>query len=219
MNINREKDEKSSEMLDNILIRKNSLISTSCVKKIFRDKEVFVFGAGPSLVSGIEKYRNFFRNKIKISADGATSALIERGIYPNLVVSDLDGRISDQIKANKNKSIMVIHSHGDNISKVKKYTHKFQGSILGTTQVDPKKYRCLYNFGGFTDGDRAVYLSAHFKPKKIFLIGFDFNKEVGRYSFVKESKKDVEFKLKKLDWCKKLIRILEEKSKVNIEKI
>ena len=64
----------------------------------------------------------------------------------------------------------------------------------------------MYNFGGFTDGDRAVFLAVHFNAKKIFLIGFDFNNTIGEYSFVE--KKDKKNKIKKLKWCKHLLDFL-----------
>jgi uncharacterized Rossmann fold enzyme len=31
----------------------------------------------------------------------------------------------------------------------------------------------VYNFGGFTDGDRAVMVARHFGATKIHLLGFD----------------------------------------------
>ena len=177
------------------------------------NKEVIVFGAGPSLENSIKIYKKNFSNKIKITADGATSALIERKIKPDIIVTDLDGNVKDQIKANSDGSFVIIHAHGDNIKKIKKYVPKFKGKLLGSTQTDPKLYENVYNFGGFTDGDRAVYLADHFNAKKIFLVGFDFNGEIGKYSFSKN--KDKNIKLKKLKWCKHLIELL-MKNKNNI---
>jgi len=80
---------------------------------------------------------------------------------------------------------------------------------MGTTQGDPESYDHLHNFGGFTDGDRAVYLADRFNARTISLIGFDFTNEVGEYSFAK--RKNREIKLKKLQWCKSLIDSLGKK--------
>jgi hypothetical protein len=61
----------------------------------------------------------------------------------------------------------------------------------------------LVNFGGFTDGDRAVFLADHFKAKNIYLVGFDFE---GKDSAFKKLDK---VKLKKLDWAHVLIAMLD----------
>ncbi|HWQ19331.1 MAG TPA: hypothetical protein VN455_06085, partial [Methanotrichaceae archaeon] len=44
---------------------------------------------------------------------------------------------------------------------------------LGTCQCRPPEG--LFNFGGFTDGDRCVFLARHFGAGSIRLIGFDFS--------------------------------------------
>jgi uncharacterized Rossmann fold enzyme len=206
------KDKLAADILEKFLQRKKVILIKELKELIF-DKEVIVFGAGPSLENSIEINQKKFQNKIKISADGATSALLKKNIHPDIIVTDLDGKVSDQIKANYNGSTLVIHAHGDSINRIKRYISEFRLNIVGTTQTDPKLYKNVYNFGGFTDGDRAVYLSNHFNAKKIHLVGFDFNDKIGKYSFSKQKNKNV--KLKKLKWCKYLIEQL-MKSKNNI---
>jgi len=206
-----ENDEKSAVILNQILENKK-ILSLKKIEKLIKNNEIIVFGGGPSLKKSYEKHIDFIKNKIKITADGATTLLIENDIYPDIVVTDLDGRIQDQLKANKKGSIVVIHAHGDNIKNIKKIVPNFTGHLIGTTQTNPKKYFNLHNFGGFTDGDRAVFLADHFKAKKIFLIGFDFDGKIGRYSFTKNFK----IKNRKLEWCKFFIEKIMEKNK-NIE--
>ena len=201
------RDEDAATVLDELLMDKN-VLSTKYLRKTIENKEIFVFGAGPSLQKSIYKYHEKFLDKIKISADGATTALIENDIVPDIVVTDLDGKISDQIRANDKGSIVIIHAHGDNIDKIKKYVPEFRGRILGSTQTNPKPYSNVYNFGGFTDGDRAVYLADHFHAKDIYLLGFDFNNKIGEYSF--SEKKNLKQKILKLSWCKNLISSLEK---------
>ncbi len=121
--------------------------------------------------------------------------------------------MSDQLKANSEGSIAIIHAHGDNINKIKKYVPKLEGKILGTTQINPEPYKFLHNFGGFTDGDRAVYLADHFHAKKIYLMGFDFNGKIGEYSFAEN--KDKKLKLKKLKWCEYLIDVLNKQNSIH----
>jgi len=206
------KDNLSADILEELLkINKPFLIKK--LEELIYDKEIIVFGAGPSLENSIEINKKRFTDKTKISADGATTALLEKNILPELIVTDLDGKVSDQINANSKGSILVIHAHGNNINKIKKYVPEFKEKVIGSTQTDPRKYKNVYNFGGFTDGDRAIFLAEHFNAKKIHLIGFDFDGKIGKYSF--SEKKDKNLKLKKLRWCKYLIELL-MKNKNNI---
>ena len=204
-----ENDEKAADVL-NTLLKQKTPLSLDEIRAIIIGKEIIIFGAGPSLENSIIKHKKIFVNKLKIAADGATTALIKYGIHPDIIVTDLDGKIPDQLKANLDGGIVVVHAHGDNIDKIKKYVPKFKGEIVGTTQINPEPYGSIHNFGGFTDGDRAVYLADHFHAKKIYLIGFDFNNEIGRYSFAENKNKTL--KLKKLRWCKNLVNMLNKKN-------
>lgn len=207
-NFSHKEDKNSADILDKILENKK-IFPLSRLENMIQDQEIVVFGAGPSLEKSLKKNKKFFKDKIKISADGATTVLVKNNIFPEIIVTDLDGKITDQLEANKEGSIAVIHAHGDNIENIKKIVSKFDGYLIGTTQTDPEKYNNLYNFGGFTDGDRAIFLSDHFKAKKIFLVGFDFDGEIGEYSFTK----NFEIKKKKLKWCKYFIEYLMGKNR------
>jgi len=210
LNLKNEMEEKAAKIMDNLLKdKKKNLLSEKNLNQLICDKEIVVFGAGPSLEKSIKKNKKMINEKIKITADGATTALLKSKIQPDIIVTDLDGNISDQIKANDNGSKIIIHAHGDNIDKIKKHAISFNGEILATIQINPKPYKYLKNFGGFTDGDRAVFLADHFQAKKIYLVGFDFNNQIGQYSFA--DKKDKKRKIKKLEWCEKLIEILQKK--------
>ncbi len=200
-------DIESAKLLDNLLSEKN-IFSIKELEKNIKGKKVAIFGAGSSLENSKYYLKNELKNSIKITADGATSFLLENKIIPDIIVTDLDGKISDQIQANKTKSLIVIHAHGDNFDKIKNYLPEFKGKIIGTTQTNPKDFKNLYNFGGFTDGDRAVFLADHFKAKKIYLLGFDYENKIGKYSF--SDKKNRKIKLRKLKWCKKLISELQK---------
>lgn len=209
LKLNFEKDKDAAFLLDNILSNKK-IVSIKRLEKLIKNKEIIVFGAGHTLEKSILKHKKYIENKVKISADGATSALLKHNILPDIIVTDLDGKISDILYANNKGAIVIIHAHGDNIEKIKNYVKTFEGEILGTTQIDPTSYKKLYNFGGFTDGDRAIFLANHFKAKKIFLTGFNFDEKIGEYSFA--DKKDKTMKLKKLKWCKFFIDLLSKES-------
>ena len=194
----REKDEESAKILDSILTKRFPLKRLS--KKIEK-QVIFVIGAGPSLSLSIPILKKF-KNITKIVADGATKALIENRVWPDIVVSDLDGDVKFLKKANKKNAIMIVHSHGDNQKKLG-IASKFKNCI-GTTEGKP--FGKISNFGGFTDGDRCFFLARHFKAKKIILFGMEFGTKIGRYSKPQISNKSL--KIKKLRKGKELVEWL-----------
>jgi len=165
-NFCKSKDRESAVIL-NGLLEEAVPASLDLLEEKIKDKRVNVFGAGPSL-EGIER----FEEGTNISANGATSFLIGKNVIPDIIVTDLDGKIDDLIKANEMGSIAVIHAHGDNIRAIKRHAAKFK-NVMGTTPLPP--FGKLHNFGGFTDGDRAVYLAEHFRPERIVLYGMDLD--------------------------------------------
>jgi len=213
LDLNFKEDKDAAYLLDSILKNKQ-IMKTKTLENLIKNKEVVVFGAGSSLKKSINNNRKKIDKSIKIAADGVTSALIENNIQPDIIVTDLDGCVPDQIKANSKGSIILIHAHGDNIASLKEHVGKFKGRMIGTTQTNPSDFENLHNFGGFTDGDRAIFLAEHFKAKKIFLIGFVFDGKIGKYSF--SENKDTQMKFKKLKWCETLIHTIIKQNK-NIE--
>jgi uncharacterized Rossmann fold enzyme len=207
LHLDRKKDEIASEIFDQLISRySKNYIGTDSLKNIIYGKKVFIFGAAPSLEKDIKENLKFFDENVVIAADGATSALLKFDIIPDLIVTDLDGVITDQLHANNEKAIMIIHAHGDNISVVQSTISKIKGPYLGTTQTNPSHYHHLKNYGGFTDGDRAVFIAYHFKPNQILLGGFNCHANPGYYSFQKN--RDIEQKRKKLMWCHRLIQLI-----------
>jgi hypothetical protein len=204
-----EQDIQAAYILDKLLEIKRNLISLTTLQAILQHKNVLVFGAGPSLEPSIIELKHTFDNYLLITADGATSALLKHDLHPALIVTDLDGNIPDQQQTNKNGSIAVIHAHGNNIDQIKQYVPAFTGPVFGTTQTKPNPYKNLHNFGGFTDGDRAICLAEYFNATKIYLLGFDLQDEPGPYSYPEH--KDTARKQKKLRWCSYLIKYLNEK--------
>lgn len=190
----KEDDENSAKALWKIL-RIKRLVSLREIEDTIHNKVVNVFGSGDSLPEAIK--RDEFDGVI-IASDGTTTQLLDNSILPDIIVTDLDGVVEDQIDANGNGAIVVVHAHGDNMNAINRYAPRFEGRVIGTTQAEP--FDCIYNFGGFTDGDRAVLLAGHFNAKLIRLIGFDFDR-VGRRSICR----DKEMKLKKLKWAERLI--------------
>ncbi len=206
-------DEKSAETLNSLLDNQNPLQPSD----ITINDKVIVFGAGPSLKKNINDLKKInIQNYTLIAADGATTALLEEKITPDIIVTDLDGKMDDIVKANNEGSILVIHAHGNNRDNIKRY---FPGlkNILGTTQSVPMDR--VYNLGGFTDGDRCIFLAIVLGAKKIVLAGMDFGKIITRYSRPdlsnREDKAD-RVKQKKLEYASRLTQWAAENEDVDI---
>jgi len=188
----RGKDEESARLLDATLA--GDRISTRELERMIAGQEVFVAGNAASLKDELGS-----SSGLLIAADEAASVVMRAGEAPDIVVTDLDGDVKDQIKANVRGAVAVIHAHGDNMAAVRRWAPLFRGRVVATTQASP--FVKVHNFGGFTDGDRAVFLAHHFRASRIRLLGFDF---------VHPSPKDErpEVKIRKLAWAKRLIEEL-----------
>lgn len=200
-----EKDQNAANILSNML-KKKSLDLKVLQRKIVR-RHVMVIGAGDSLIQNI-KFVKKNRKFVKIVADGATKALIENHIKPDIVVTDLDGDISFLRKAERVGAIIVVHSHGDNIEELKKIVPTLR-RVIGTTQVMPVEN--VYNFGGFTDGDRCVFLADEFGAEEIVLVGMEFGDRIGVHS--KRSVDNIQLKIDKMKAGKRLLEMLAKRSR------
>ena len=198
----RKKDGQSCKLLDSLLPKKTKIKK---IRDLIENKPIFVIGAGPSLQSCIPILKKH-KKITKIVADGATKAIIENNLKPDIVVTDLDGDIKSLKKAGRTNTMMIVHAHGDNAEKI--HLVKDFKNCIGTTQTKPVGK--VHNFGGFTDGDRCVFLANHFKAKKIILLGMDFGTRIGRYSKSKVENRTT--KIAKLRRGKKLLEWLAKKS-------
>ena len=205
-----EHDQEAAKALSEMI--KKKALDTKILEKKIKGKNVIVIGAGPSLEDvGALKFIKKNKSFVKIAADGATQFLIENKIKPDIVVTDLDGNPAFLQKAEKAGAIMVVHAHGDNMRMVKKLVPKFK-KLVATTQVMPLEN--VYNFGGFTDGDRSVFLAEEFGAKKIILVGMDFGDSIGKYS--KGRVKDPELKKQKMQAGKRLLEMLAKQSRAQL---
>lgn len=199
-------DKAAAELLDSILPEPEIEELAGMV----RGKECIVLGAGPSLVGDLRRLwsSGMLKNTV-IAADGATSAVL-RYRAPEIIVTDLDGDTDDQLEAWSRGSWMVVHAHGDNIELVRKIAPKLYERVIGTTQLEP--FGKLFNFGGFTDGDRAAFLAHELGASKIYLAGMDLGKKIGRYSGSKNRQR----KIIKLRICGELLEWLRGELKANV---
>lgn len=208
------KDLESAKRLDELLKGQDTSRIISRLKGMLGGKTVYVYGCGPSLkrdirsVKGIKAHR--MKENVHIAADGATRALLEEGIHPDVIETDLDGWVEPIQKSNRQGTLTVVHAHADNIDKINDVVPNLEcANVLGSTQTKP--FGRLQNYGGFTDGDRAVYLAEHMKAQLIILAGMDFGSTIGEYSG--EYTKD---KVAKLAIGKRLIENLANNSSSGI---
>lgn len=189
----RSRDEEAARLLQDLLRGREQRLPVARERICGRD--VAVCGNAPWLgleLDGLECVK--CREKITIiAADGATAALLNRGIVPDVIVTDLDGPFEAILLANLRGAVAVVHAHGDNLDALRRCVPQLK-DVVGTVQCRPPEG--LYNFGGFTDGDRCVFLAKDLGAASIKLVGFDF-----------EDESVTPRKRKKLAWAKKLIEI------------
>ncbi len=205
------RDQYAADLLSALLAEK--AVDIAQLERLVSGRPVLVFGAGPSLEENLRQVMSgeLLQRCVSITANGATTALLQIShVTPNVVVTDLDGTIRDLLAADKQGALTVIHGHGDNIEQLKTYVPRFS-KALGTTQVQPRPN--VYNFFGFTDGDRAVFLAVAMGAKLIALAGMDLGVTIGKYS--KKMVSSLEVKRRKLRICKELLEWLA--SKVDLE--
>lgn len=184
----RRADEEAARLFEGLLHGKR-LARDRDLRKLLEDKDAVV--AGPALEKPLP------REGVLVSCDSAIEGVVAQGRHPDLLVTDLDGAVEEQVKANACCSLAVLHAHGDNLPALRRWVPQFQGLVMGTCQCEP--VGSLRNFGGFTDGDRAVFLAAHFGARRVLLAGFDFERPRAKPG------KSLEVKARKLAWARRLI--------------
>lgn len=179
-------DEEAARLLSVLLDRDNLLSLVSLTD----GNEVTVCGNAPCLRDDLEKVSG-----IVFAADAAAEVLDSHGIRPDAIFTDLDGATDRFIGMNNEGTIIVVHAHGDNMPLLRHWVPRFTGNVVGTTQAMPLPH--VYNFGGFTDGDRAVFTADELGASKITLAGFDLDD------------RNVEpMKRGKLHWARKLLALI-----------
>lgn len=179
-------DDRAAHILADLTIQD----ATDLLKSRIAGKPVTICGNGPTLSKKLEAITG-----VIIAADAASGVLIRHGITPDVIVTDLDGIEDEAVTLNRKGTILVVHAHGDNIPRLRTWVPRMKGPLVLTTQGKP--FGHVYNFGGFTDGDRAVYLAHEMQASDVTLIGFDLDDPV-----VTPMKKG------KLQWARKLLSLI-----------
>lgn len=158
----RKKDEEAAEFLDHLMIRDDLPMLTERTV----GNHVTVCGNAPGLIKEIDQIRGTV-----FAADAAASVLFAHGIRPDAIFTDLDGADETFQDMNWQGTIIIIHAHGDNIHLLKYWVPRLIGPVIGTTQSRPLPH--IYDFGGFSDGDRAVFAAHELGASSVSLVGFD----------------------------------------------
>lgn len=201
LGINRDADYYSCQLLDMVLSTKMDAVAEAYKKlrDLLEDRVVVVIGDSPG--SGCPK----LGESVTIAADAALEKCLDAGVLPDIVVTDLDGLPSSSL--NIGEVLFVVHAHGDNVNLIRSLVPRIRGLLIGTAQ-----YRCSPRVtlpGGFTDGDRAVFLAYYYGAKKVYLYGFSFNR-IGRWVKPSGARVDLRIKLAKLAWSKFLLLLLKD---------
>ena len=149
-------------------------------EKLKTDEKAVVLGNSPDKrFEVLEGFHVITAGKTVLNYDGRI----------DVHVTDLDEGFKALCDAADRAKVVVVHAHGDNLELIKEYVPSL-GKVVGTTQYLP--FDKIYNFGGFTDGDRAAIIAKSFF-EDVKLVNFRFD--------VAES----ELKLKKLRWARRIL--------------
>ncbi|AIG97752.1 MULTISPECIES: 6-hydroxymethylpterin diphosphokinase MptE-like protein [Archaeoglobus] len=169
----REEDERAARLMKELA---GDRLLESSVLEFIRGKSVAVIGGAYEGES--------IREEVVITAGKAVNKV---NFVPHIHVTDMEEDEKILASLEERGCILVLHAHGDNVERIKRVVPVVQ-RFVGTTQSTP--FDRIYNFGGFTDGDRAALLAKKFGARSIRLYGFDFEKAGNPV------------KLKKLKWAK-----------------
>ncbi len=192
MGYSREDDENSVRILKAVTLNSDLRMGDEAAELL--REPVTICGAAPCLESDIQTKG---ASGTIIAAGSAVGRCMACGLMPDIVFTDLDGDIGPQIDASSKGSFTFIHAHGDNSDLIMRYAPLFKGPVVLTTQSAPEL--TVFNYGGFTDGDRAYCFARHFGVRDIRLLGFDYDNPMPKDGSDPETKK------RKLSWAKRII--------------
>ena len=160
------------------------------LEALIRGRAVTVCGNAPSLPDELDRIEGTV-----LAADAAAEVLAGHGIRPDAVFTDLDGATDVFVDLSRQGTVMVVHAHGDNMPLIRHWVPRLPGPLVATTQAAP--FAHIHNFGGFTDGDRAVFAADDLGAASVRIIGFDL------------ADKNVDpVKRGKLYWAGELLRLI-----------
>ena len=148
------------------------LLTRSEVCGRLRGRRVCVAGSAATLRRDLRAARGC---EAYVAADGATALLLEEGIVPDVVATDMDGPWAALWRAAELGAATVVYVHGDNYPLLPVFVQGLPVFALELQCLPPR----LAVLGlampthGFSDGDRAVALAACCGAAGLELLGFD----------------------------------------------
>jgi len=183
----RDADEAAARLLEEVADGRDDV---GLLEALIRGRAVTVCGNAPSLPDELDRIEGTV-----LAADAAAEVLAGHGIRPDAVFTDLDGATDVFVDLSRQGTVMVVHAHGDNMPLIRHWVPHLPGPLVATTQAAP--FAHIHNFGGFTDGDRAVFAADDLGAASVRIIGFDL------------ADKNVDpVKRGKLYWAGELLRLI-----------
>ena len=157
-----------------------------------------IVGAAPSLSGELASFDPETVDAV-FAASTAGDTLRDVDLPVDCLVTDLDKNPMTAARLTQRGIPVAAHAHGDNLELIRRFLPEFDAaSTLVTTQAEPVD--AVYNFGGFTDGDRAAFLADALGAGELRFLGWEFDDpEVGP------------MKAKKLRWAERLLLLLEHR--------
>ncbi len=201
LGLERDRDYHSCRLLDLFLSTRIDVVfeARRLLSDLIGGRRVVVIGDSP----GLECPR--FGDAVLIAADASYERCLEEGVVPDVVATDLDGVSEGSLRTGN--SLFVVHAHGDNVELLVRLLPTIRGPFIGTAQ-----YKCSSRVelpGGFTDGDRAVFLAFRYGAERVYLHGFDFS-SVSRLVKPSGIRVNASAKLAKLAWARLLLLLLRD---------
>ncbi|HYK93759.1 MAG TPA: 6-hydroxymethylpterin diphosphokinase MptE-like protein [Thermoplasmata archaeon] len=204
-----EREERSAARLRELLRPRGPMDGLGEAGRRIRSRVAVVVGLSPGSGAPPIWRLGDLERPVVLAADGAAQRCLAAGLVPDVVVTDLDGPVPSEVTANARGALTIVHAHGDNREALERWVPEFTHAVAGSWAGPPTLE--LLNVGGFTDGDRAVFLAEHVQAARILLWGFEFDR-------VEETEpEERQRKLAKLRFAGELIGWLASRSRVPIE--
>jgi hypothetical protein len=128
------------------------------------DAEVCVITPAPG---GLELLTKGGCEKV-VATDSSIETLAEAGRRPDVLVGDADPSLRLLGLALQLGVPYLLHSHGDNLYRLKPLTGLLRRSaVILTTQVETPY--CTLPVGAFTDGDRGAAIAMYFRASRVII--------------------------------------------------
>jgi len=103
-----------------------------------------------------------------VATDSSIETLAKAGRRPDVLVGDADPSLRLLGLALQLEAPYLLHSHGDNLYRLKPLTGLLRRSaVILTTQVETPY--CTLPVGAFTDGDRGAAIAMYFRASRVII--------------------------------------------------